>query len=69
MNIIKRFLNVVTLFGALVVLGSIYEYLFDAQFSTDGLAVSGVTFGFVLFFNYILFQNVSLWNKLEKKVN
>lgn len=69
MNIIKRFLNVVTLFGALVVLGGVYEYFFESQYSSDVFAAGGVALGFVLFFNYVLFQNISVWNRLEKKSN
>jgi hypothetical protein len=69
MNIIKRFLNVVTLFGVIMVLSGIYEYFFESTSSTDVFAISAAVFGLVLFFNYILFQNISIWNKLEKKNN
>jgi hypothetical protein len=66
MNIIKRLLNVFALFGALVVLGGIYSHLFESSNSTDAFAVGGVMLGFVLVFNYILFQNISLWNRVNK---
>jgi uncharacterized membrane protein HdeD (DUF308 family) len=69
MNIIKRLLNVVALFGAFVVLGGIFSYFFDSKDSTDAFVIGGVLLGFVLVFNYILFQNISVWNRLEKKNN
>jgi len=69
MNIIKRFLNVVTIFGVIVVLSGVYEHFFESQSSTDVFAAGAVMFGVVLFFNYVLFQNISVWNKLEKKNN
>jgi uncharacterized membrane protein YjfL (UPF0719 family) len=66
MNIVKRSLNVVTLFAVFLILAGIYMQFFESRDSSEAFSIGGVLLGFVLIFNYILFQNVSVWNRVNK---
>ena len=70
MNIIKRLLNVISIIGWLFVAGgvsgSIYAS-FTGGHNKNDLIYFGLFFvGLVFIFNYVLFQNISTWNKVEK---
>jgi hypothetical protein len=61
MNILKRLLNVATILGALI---SIIA-LINGDIRT-GVGFALLVFGVVLIGNYVFFQKVTIWHKLEK---
>jgi hypothetical protein len=66
MNIIKRFLNIVTLFAMFMILAGVYGYVMEPHRGSEAFLIGGIFLGFVLILNYILFQNISVWNKGNK---
>ena len=66
MNIIKRFLNIITLFAVFMILAGIYGFVMEPHKGSEAFAIGGVFLGFVLIINYILFHNVSVWNRVNK---
>jgi uncharacterized membrane protein HdeD (DUF308 family) len=66
MNVIKRLLNVITIFGVFMVIVGIYTALTQVgdRYVAAGFGI--FLLGLVLTFNYILFQNISVWNEVEK---
>jgi hypothetical protein len=66
MNIIKRFLNIITLFAVFMISAGVYGYVVEPHKGSEAFAIGGVFLGLVLIINYILFQNISVWNKVRK---
>jgi hypothetical protein len=66
MNIIKRFLNIITLFAVFMILAGVYGYVTEPHRNPEAIAIGGVFLGLVLIVNYILFHNISVWNRVNK---
>lgn len=61
MNILKRLLNVATILGALMTTIA----LINGDISTS-VGIALLMFGVILIVNYVFFQKVTIWHKLEK---
>jgi hypothetical protein len=62
MNIIKRLLNVAFVLAVLI---TIYG-VFNAPRLREFVAGFCFMFGIILILNYVFFQKVTIWHKLEK---
>ena len=62
MNIIKRILNVATVLAVLMTIFGII----NAGGMKEFVVAEIFMFGLILIINYVAFQKVTLWHKLEK---
>jgi hypothetical protein len=64
MNILKRLLNVATILGTLMTTIG----LINGDISA-GVGFAILVFGVILTVNYVFFQKITIWHKLEKPKN